>query len=155
MFTCLVSDRVVCRGKTLGGSSSINGADWTRGLATQYDAFSELLEPEEASVGWNWGNLFSYMKKVVLIFPFMRRGVFDTNCRPRASLRPILNNARRARIQLRHIMARMVLYRLRTRTQCSEARNRRPLSTLWSTSQELHVPRISTVAIPTASQSCL
>jgi choline dehydrogenase-like flavoprotein len=25
------------RGKTLGGSSSINGGHWTRGLAAQYD----------------------------------------------------------------------------------------------------------------------
>ncbi|OJT13695.1 Glucose oxidase [Trametes pubescens] len=55
--------KVIRGGKTLGGSSSINGADWTRGLAAQYDAFTELLEPEEASVGWNWDNLFSYMKK--------------------------------------------------------------------------------------------
>ncbi|KAH9851992.1 alcohol oxidase [Lenzites betulinus] len=55
--------KVIHGGKTLGGSSSINGADWTRGLAAQYDAFSELLEPEEAEVGWNWDNLFAYMKK--------------------------------------------------------------------------------------------
>lgn len=33
-------------------------------MAAQYDAFTDLLEPEEASVGWNWDNLFSYMKKV-------------------------------------------------------------------------------------------
>ncbi|EIW59941.1 alcohol oxidase [Trametes versicolor FP-101664 SS1] len=55
--------KVIHGGKTLGGSSSINGADWTRGLAAQYDAFTDLLEPEEASVGWNWDNLFSYMQK--------------------------------------------------------------------------------------------
>ena len=52
------------RGKTLGGSTSINGGAWTRGLAAQYDAWSNLLEPEEASVGWNWDSLFAYMKKV-------------------------------------------------------------------------------------------
>ncbi|EIW65340.1 alcohol oxidase [Trametes versicolor FP-101664 SS1] len=50
-------------GKTLGGSSSINGGHWTRGLDAQYDAFSALLEPEDANVGWNWEGLFSYMKK--------------------------------------------------------------------------------------------
>ncbi|KAI0757742.1 alcohol oxidase [Daedaleopsis nitida] len=50
-------------GKTLGGSTSINGGHWTRGLNAQYDAWSELLEPEEASVGWNWEGVFSYMKK--------------------------------------------------------------------------------------------
>ncbi|KAG7096632.1 hypothetical protein E1B28_004049 [Marasmius oreades] len=50
-------------GKTLGGSSSINGAHYTRGLAAQYDAWSSLLETSEASVGWNWQSLFNYMKK--------------------------------------------------------------------------------------------
>nr|6XUT_A Chain A, Oligosaccharide dehydrogenase [Trametes cinnabarina]6XUU_A Chain A, Oligosaccharide dehydrogenase [Trametes cinnabarina]6XUV_A Chain A, Oligosaccharide dehydrogenase [Trametes cinnabarina] len=55
--------KVIHGGKTLGGSSSINGAAWTRGLNAQYDSWSSLLEPEEASVGWNWNNLFGYMKK--------------------------------------------------------------------------------------------
>jgi choline dehydrogenase len=50
-------------GKTLGGSSSINGAAYTRGLNAQYDAWSTLLETSEASVGWNWQGLWSYMKK--------------------------------------------------------------------------------------------
>ncbi len=54
----------VCSGKTLGGSSSINGGHWTRGLNAQYDAWSSLLEDSEASVGWNWDGIFSYMKKV-------------------------------------------------------------------------------------------
>ena len=51
-------------GKTLGGSSAINGAAWTRGLAAQYDAWSQLLETSEESLNWNWDNLFGYMKKV-------------------------------------------------------------------------------------------
>ncbi|KAI0638751.1 alcohol oxidase [Trametes polyzona] len=55
--------KLIHGGKTLGGSSSINGGHWTRGLNAQYDAFSQLLEPEEADVGWNWEGLFSYMKK--------------------------------------------------------------------------------------------
>ncbi|KAJ6629414.1 glucose oxidase [Mycena sp. CBHHK59/15] len=50
-------------GKTLGGSTSINGGHWTRGLNAQYDAWSALLEDDEASVGWNWANLFNYMKR--------------------------------------------------------------------------------------------
>ncbi|KAG7096694.1 hypothetical protein E1B28_004108 [Marasmius oreades] len=50
-------------GKTLGGSSSINGGHYTRGLTAQYDAWSSLLDPSEASVGWNWQGLFDYMKK--------------------------------------------------------------------------------------------
>ncbi|KAJ7035122.1 alcohol oxidase [Mycena alexandri] len=55
--------KVIHGGKTLGGSSSINGGHWTRGLNTQYDAWSTLLEDDEASVGWNWDGIFSYMKK--------------------------------------------------------------------------------------------
>ena len=53
----------VFSGKTLGGSTSINGAAYTRGLNAQYDAWSSLLETSEASVGWNWQNLWTYMKK--------------------------------------------------------------------------------------------
>ncbi|KAJ7763137.1 hypothetical protein DFH07DRAFT_939310 [Mycena maculata] len=55
--------RVIHGGKTLGGSSSINGGHWTRGLNAQYDAWSTLLEDDEASVGWNWAGMFEYMKK--------------------------------------------------------------------------------------------
>ncbi|KAJ2923425.1 hypothetical protein H1R20_g13669, partial [Candolleomyces eurysporus] len=50
-------------GKTLGGGTSINGAAFTRGLNAQYDAWSNLLEPSEASVGWNWQGIWNYMKK--------------------------------------------------------------------------------------------
>ena len=57
---------VVLRGKTLGGSSSINGGHYTRGLAAQYDALTSLLEDSDANAGWNWDGLFSYMKKVCL-----------------------------------------------------------------------------------------
>ncbi|RDX45063.1 alcohol oxidase [Lentinus brumalis] len=57
------SGKVMHGGKTLGGSSSINGGHWTRGLNAQYDAWSSLLEDSEASVGWNWDGIFSYMKK--------------------------------------------------------------------------------------------
>ncbi|KAJ7485944.1 alcohol oxidase [Mycena latifolia] len=55
--------KVIHGGKTLGGSTSINGGHWTRGLNAQYDAWSTLLEDDEASVGWNWSGLFNYMKK--------------------------------------------------------------------------------------------
>ncbi|KAF7374150.1 Glucose oxidase [Mycena sanguinolenta] len=55
--------RVIHGGKTLGGSSSINGGHWTRGLNAQYDAWSTLLEEDEADVGWNWDGIFTYMKK--------------------------------------------------------------------------------------------
>jgi choline dehydrogenase len=49
-------------GKTLGGSSSINGAAYTRGMAAQFDALSDLLDPADASLNWNWDSLFGYMK---------------------------------------------------------------------------------------------
>ncbi|KAJ7929582.1 alcohol oxidase [Mycena leptocephala] len=55
--------KVIHGGKTLGGSTSINGAAWTRGLNAQYDAWSTLLEANESSVGWNWAGMFNYMKK--------------------------------------------------------------------------------------------
>ncbi|KAG8718647.1 hypothetical protein FRC08_004742 [Ceratobasidium sp. 394] len=55
--------KTILAGKTLGGSSSINGAAFTRGLAAQYDAWSSLLTPAEQSLNWNWNSLFSYMKK--------------------------------------------------------------------------------------------
>ncbi|KAF9513839.1 GMC oxidoreductase [Hydnum rufescens UP504] len=51
-------------GKTLGGSSSINGAAWTRGLKQQYDSWIQLLDPADAGSGWDWNGMFSYMKKV-------------------------------------------------------------------------------------------
>jgi choline dehydrogenase-like flavoprotein len=55
--------KAITAGKTLGGGSAINGAAWTRGLNASYDAWSDLLESSEASVGWNWSNLWEYMKK--------------------------------------------------------------------------------------------
>ncbi|KAJ7674067.1 alcohol oxidase [Mycena polygramma] len=55
--------KVIHGGKTLGGSTSINGGHWTRGLNAQYDAWSTLLEDDEASFGWNWAGMFNYMKK--------------------------------------------------------------------------------------------
>ncbi|KZT24335.1 GMC oxidoreductase [Neolentinus lepideus HHB14362 ss-1] len=55
--------KVIRGGKTLGGSTSINGGHYTRGMSAQYDALSTLLDPSEAGVNWNWDSLFSYMKK--------------------------------------------------------------------------------------------
>ncbi|KAJ1305214.1 hypothetical protein OPQ81_000243 [Rhizoctonia solani] len=50
-------------GKTLGGTSSINGAIYTRGHAAQYDAWSDLLTSDERNLNWNWDSIFKYMKK--------------------------------------------------------------------------------------------
>ncbi|KAJ7165150.1 hypothetical protein C8R46DRAFT_1220279 [Mycena filopes] len=55
--------RSISGGRTLGGSSSINGGSWTRGSAAQYDAWTTLLEPSEAKLGWNWEGMLHYMKK--------------------------------------------------------------------------------------------
>ncbi|KAF9023611.1 hypothetical protein BDZ89DRAFT_1069786 [Hymenopellis radicata] len=55
--------RTMHGGKTLGGSSSINGGHYTRGLAAQYDAWISLLEDSDADSGWDWEGIFSYMKK--------------------------------------------------------------------------------------------
>ncbi|KAJ7890366.1 alcohol oxidase [Mycena leptocephala] len=57
------SGRIINSGKTLGGSSSINGGMWNRGSAAQYDAWTTLLEPSEAHVGWNWEGMLHYMQK--------------------------------------------------------------------------------------------
>ncbi|KAH7107300.1 alcohol oxidase [Auriculariales sp. MPI-PUGE-AT-0066] len=45
-------------GQTLGGSSTINGMQWDRGQAAQYDAWEQLGNP-----GWNWASMKSFMKK--------------------------------------------------------------------------------------------
>lgn len=59
----------LCRGKTLGGSSSINGMLWTRGAKAQYDAWSTLLDPQDQSLNWNWDNVSSYMKRAETLTP--------------------------------------------------------------------------------------
>ncbi|KAJ3887906.1 alcohol oxidase [Lentinula edodes] len=50
-------------GKTLGGSTSINGAHYTRGMQAQYDAWTTLLETSDADAGWNWEGILGYMQK--------------------------------------------------------------------------------------------
>ncbi|TFK36037.1 alcohol oxidase [Crucibulum laeve] len=45
-------------GKVLGGSSTINGMQWTRGTASQYDALEKLGNP-----GWNFASMQRYMRK--------------------------------------------------------------------------------------------
>ncbi|KAJ3979575.1 hypothetical protein F5890DRAFT_1546233 [Lentinula detonsa] len=50
-------------GKTLGGSTSINGAHYTRGMQAQYDAWTTLLDTSDADAGWDWEGIFQYMQK--------------------------------------------------------------------------------------------
>ncbi|KAK7044129.1 hypothetical protein VNI00_007846 [Paramarasmius palmivorus] len=61
--------KIMYGGKTLGGSSSINGAHFTKGSAAQYDAWTSLLETSDANSGWNWAGMFSYMKKAETFTP--------------------------------------------------------------------------------------
>ncbi|UZJ56137.1 hypothetical protein CBS101457_005457 [Exobasidium rhododendri] len=46
------------RGFVLGGSSVLNFLVWDRAAKAEYDAWEEL-----GSVGWNWDNMYKYMKK--------------------------------------------------------------------------------------------
>ena len=46
------------RGKTLGGSSSINGLLWIRGQSNDYDNWRQ-----QGNVGWGWDDVFPYFLK--------------------------------------------------------------------------------------------
>lgn len=49
-------------GRTLGGSTSINGGAWNRASRAQYDALGPLMV-NSTSEGWDWNGLLGYMKK--------------------------------------------------------------------------------------------
>ena len=46
------------RGKTLGGSSSINGLLWIRGQSNDYDNWRQ-----QGNTGWGWDDVFPYFLK--------------------------------------------------------------------------------------------
>jgi choline dehydrogenase len=46
------------QGRILGGSGTINGMIWTRGLKQDFDAWEELGNEE-----WNWRSLLPYFEK--------------------------------------------------------------------------------------------
>ena len=47
------------RGKTLGGSSSLNAMMWNRGFAADYDGWAEVAGPR-----WSWDALVPYFRRV-------------------------------------------------------------------------------------------
>ncbi|WVR03979.1 hypothetical protein IAU60_000978 [Kwoniella sp. DSM 27419] len=55
--------RVIRGGKTLGGSTSINGLAQTRGQRAQYDSLSTFLNGDDAGGKWNWQGMFTGMLK--------------------------------------------------------------------------------------------
>ncbi|WWD16664.1 hypothetical protein CI109_101094 [Kwoniella shandongensis] len=50
-------------GKTLGGSTSINGLAQTRGQREQYDALSSFLGGDDGGGRWSWTGMFNAMLK--------------------------------------------------------------------------------------------
>ncbi|WVQ94469.1 hypothetical protein IAU59_001548 [Kwoniella sp. CBS 9459] len=55
--------RSIKGGKTLGGSTSINGLAQTRGQRAQYDALATLLNNDDGGGYWNWQGMFTGMLK--------------------------------------------------------------------------------------------
>lgn len=53
-------------GKSVGGSSTVNGQVMLRGTKEEYDAWKELGGPKSS---WDWDNLLPYFKKVGGITP--------------------------------------------------------------------------------------
>ena len=72
--------RVITRmGRTLGGSSSINGFNYTRGIASDFDAWAKLGNP-----GWSYAEVLPYFKKTE-----SRLGQHDPQYRGTQGLLPI------------------------------------------------------------------
>lgn len=72
--------QVVTRmGRTLGGSSSINGFNYTRGIASDYDTWAALGNP-----GWSYTDVLPYFKKTEL-----RLGEHDPRYRGTQGMLPI------------------------------------------------------------------
>jgi choline dehydrogenase-like flavoprotein len=63
-----MNDKValVLAGKTVGGSSAINGMFFDRGSRHDYNAWAQVGGPEfnHSKIKWDWDSLFPYFKKV-------------------------------------------------------------------------------------------
>ena len=148
--------RVIYSGKTLGGSSSINGAAWTRGLDAQYDAWSQLLEQSEQNLNWNWASMFSYMKKVRIISS-QPNPMSPTNFSYLHSQRHgqalMASSAQRVQIASMHTTVSMVLSRSPSQMPCMAALSNQPLSNRSNPLLALQSAKISTVVDLTASHT--
>lgn len=58
------------RGRVLGGSSSVNGMQWTRGTTEQYDSWEAL-----GNKGWNAKSLFSYVSNPFILYVLTPHGL--------------------------------------------------------------------------------
>ncbi|KAH7371386.1 GMC oxidoreductase-like protein [Pyrenochaeta sp. MPI-SDFR-AT-0127] len=69
----------VFAGKTVGGSSSVNGMFFDRGSRFDYDAWARAGSPEfdESEHKWDWEGLFPYFKKSVTFTPPSAKMVQD------------------------------------------------------------------------------
>jgi hypothetical protein len=138
-------------GKTLGGSSSINGAAWTRGLDAQYDAWSQLLEQSEQNLNWNWASMFQYMKKVqTLLAAYPITDIINSQRHGQA---PMASSVQRAQIVSMHTTVSMALFKSPSLMTCMAALNSLPSSKPFNPSLALPNVRTSTVADLTASRT--
>ncbi|BEJ14658.1 hypothetical protein CspHIS471_0404250 [Cutaneotrichosporon sp. HIS471] len=55
--------KAIMGGKTLGGSSSINGATWTRAGKEAYDAIPRFMGGIQGEGRWAWSRMSDFMKK--------------------------------------------------------------------------------------------
>ncbi|KAJ7724738.1 hypothetical protein DFH07DRAFT_854638 [Mycena maculata] len=57
------------RGKTLGGSSAINGGFWCRGSSAEYDAWNTLQNNTSGAEDWGWDAMQASIKKAETFTP--------------------------------------------------------------------------------------
>ncbi|MCP2635325.1 GMC family oxidoreductase N-terminal domain-containing protein [Microbacterium sp. HD4P20] len=65
------------RGKTLGGSSSLNAMMWVRGFAADYDEWADAVDP-----AWSWRSLVPYFRRVERTEPAKGGAAADGSAEP-------------------------------------------------------------------------
>lgn len=61
-------------GHVVGGSGAVNGMVWTRGAASDFNAWRDLGNP-----GWGWNDMLPYFRKVSRLDVYEARGL-DHRC---------------------------------------------------------------------------